>query len=79
MDENMAAVPLFWLKHLQLVRECLITAIASDATCSVSQPSKFQYYQSDVKRVKKAGQHRRQDRQLRDFVSVREERRGTPR
>ena len=44
----------------------------------VSRPSKFQYYQSDVKRVKKR-QHKRQDRQLRDFVSVRDERRGAAR
>ena len=40
----------------------------------VSKPSKFQYYQSDVKR-----QHKRQDRQLRDFVNVREERRAAAR
>ena len=44
----------------------------------VSKPSKFQYYQSDVKRVKKR-QHKRQDRQLRDFVNVREERRAAAR
>ena len=42
------------------------------------KPSKFQYYQSDVKRIKKR-QHKRQDRQLRDFVNVREERREADR
>ena len=47
-------------------------------TEKISKPSKFQYYQSDVKKIKKR-QHKRQDRQLRDFVNVREERRGSAR